>query len=106
MPTTAIPRIAKRTLEDLAVQNKKVLVRVDYNVPLDEQGRITDDTRVKETLPTIQYLLEKGAALILCAHLGRAIFLEIGPDLFQPWIMTAHMTGKDQADQGDRRQWQ
>src|SRR6186713_3131466 len=71
MPTTAIPRIAKRTLEDLAVQNKKVLVRVDYNVPLDEQGRITDDTRVKETLPTIQYLLEKGAALILCAHLGR-----------------------------------
>ncbi len=71
MATTTIPRISKRTLEDLTVQGKRVLVRVDYNVPLNEQGVITDDTRIKETLPTIHYLLEKGAALILCAHLGR-----------------------------------
>ena len=44
---------------------------MDYNVPLNEQGAITDDTRIRETLPTLNYLLERGAALILCAHLGR-----------------------------------
>jgi phosphoglycerate kinase len=71
MPTTAIPRIAKRTIEDLTVEGKKVLVRVDYNVPLNEQGAITDDTRIRETLSTLNYLLERGATLILCAHLGR-----------------------------------
>jgi len=71
MPTSAIPHIAKRTIEDLPVQGKKVLVRVDYNVPLNEQGAITDDTRIRETVPTLNYLLERGATLILCAHLGR-----------------------------------
>ncbi len=71
MPTTSNPRIAQRTLEELPVQGKRVLVRVDYNVPLNEQGAITDDTRIKETLPTLQFLLERGASLILCAHLGR-----------------------------------
>ncbi len=71
MPTASIPRISKRTIEDLPVQGKRVLLRVDYNVPLNEEGAITDDTRIKETLPTINYLLERGAALILCAHLGR-----------------------------------
>ncbi len=71
MATISIPRISKRTLEDLPVQGKKVLLRVDYNVPLNDQGTITDDTRIRETLPTLHYLLEKGASLILCAHLGR-----------------------------------
>src|SRR5690349_7752419 len=71
MPTISIPRISKRTIDDLPVQGKRVLLRVDYNVPLNEEGAITDDTRIKETLPTITYLLERGAALILCAHLGR-----------------------------------
>jgi 3-phosphoglycerate kinase len=71
MPTSSIPRIAKRTIEDLPVQGKKLLVRVDYNVPLNEQGMITDDTRIRETLPTINFLIERGASLILCAHLGR-----------------------------------
>src|SRR5258708_1993247 len=68
---TTVPRISKRTVEDLAVQGKRVLVRVDYNVPLNDQGAITDDTRIKETIPTLNYLLEKGASLVLCAHLGR-----------------------------------
>src|SRR4051812_13684594 len=71
MPTVSPPRISKRTLEALPVQGKRVLVRVDYNVPLNDQGAITDDTRIRETLPTLNYLLDKGAALILCAHLGR-----------------------------------
>src|SRR6266404_9469078 len=71
MPTISIPRISKRTIDDLPVQGKRVLLRVDYNVPLNEEGAITDDTRIKETLPTITYLLERGASLILCAHLGR-----------------------------------
>ncbi len=71
MPTISPPRISKRTLDVLPVQGKRILVRVDYNVPLDDQGAITDDTRIRETLPTLNYLLEKGAAIILCAHMGR-----------------------------------
>jgi phosphoglycerate kinase len=60
-----------RTLDDLEVAGKRVLVRVDYNVPLDERGQITDDTRIRATLPTIRTLLERGAAVLLMAHLGR-----------------------------------
>src|SRR5947208_16285696 len=71
MPTISIPRINKRTIEDLPVKGKRVLLRVDYNVPLNPEGAITDDTRIKETLPTLHYLLERGASVILCAHLGR-----------------------------------
>ena len=60
-----------RTLDDLDVAGKRVLVRVDFNVPLDGQGRITDDARIRAALPTLKELREKDARLLLAAHLGR-----------------------------------
>jgi phosphoglycerate kinase len=71
MTAASAPSISKRTVETLPVQGKRVLVRVDYNVPLNDEGAITDDTRIRETLPTLHHLLQKGAAIILCSHLGR-----------------------------------
>lgn len=61
----------KKNLRDLDVAGQKVLVRVDYNVPMDENGKITDDTRIRASLETVKYLLEHKAAVILMAHLGR-----------------------------------
>jgi phosphoglycerate kinase len=61
----------KKTIRDIDVAGKKVLVRADYNVPIDQDGTITGDNRIRATLPTLQYLLEKGAAIILMSHLGR-----------------------------------
>jgi phosphoglycerate kinase len=63
--------MAKKTIADVDVQGKTVLVRVDFNVPLDDQSNITDDRRVQMALPTIQSVLERGGKLILMSHLGR-----------------------------------
>lgn len=63
--------MAKKTVEDIQVNGKRVLVRCDFNVPLDQNLNITDDNRIVGAMPTINYLIEHGAKLILCSHLGR-----------------------------------
>ena len=63
---------SKKTVRDIDIQGKKVLLRCDFNVPLDKQtNEITDDARIKAALPTIEYLLENGASIVACSHLGR-----------------------------------
>ena len=61
----------KKTIKDIDLKGKKVFVRCDFNVPLDEQGNITDNRRIVGALPTIKYLLEQNCKIILCSHLGR-----------------------------------
>src|SRR5665647_1950478 len=63
--------VNKKTVRDIDFKGKRVFVRVDYNVPMDKAGNITDDTRIRATLPTLRYLLDQGASLVLAAHLGR-----------------------------------
>ena len=60
-----------RNIRDLDIKEKKVLIRVDFNVPLDEQGNITDDTRIRGVLPTINYCLDEHAKVIIISHMGR-----------------------------------
>src|SRR5471030_1880572 len=83
----------KKTIEDIDVNGKKVLVRCDFNVPLKD-GVITDENRLVGALPTIKYLVEKGAKVILCSHLGKAK----GPDhkltLAQVAVRLTELLGK------------
>ncbi len=63
--------MAKKTIADVNVQGKTVLIRVDFNVPLDDQGKITDDRRIQMALPTIKSVLQRGGKVVLMSHLGR-----------------------------------
>ena len=90
----------KKTVRDIDVQGKKVLLRCDFNVPQDKTtGVITDDKRIRAALPTIQYLLEKGAAVIACSHLGKP-----EPD-FDKWAKKQAEKGKDPASL-TREKWE
>ena len=66
-----MPKLSLSNLDKTNLEGKKVLVRVDFNVPLNEDGQITDDTRIRAAIPTIEYLINHSAKVILAAHFGR-----------------------------------
>lgn len=97
----------KKTVRDVDLKGKKVLVRVDFNVPMDENRAITDENRIIGALPTIRYLVEHGAKTILCSHLGRPkgevnpkyslapVARRLGELLGQPVKMAKDVVGPD-----------
>jgi len=63
--------LRKRSIQEIPLRGKRVFMRVDFNVPLDAQGRVTDNTRIRASVPTIRYAMDSGAKVILASHLGR-----------------------------------
>ena len=97
----------KRCIRDLVdLKGKRVLLRVDFNVPLDSVGRILDKTRIVAEIPTIKYLVDKGAKVIICTHLGRPNGFEISLSLWQiSLVLMKYFPGKVQFSEktiGDR----
>ncbi|MGD0884467.1 MAG: phosphoglycerate kinase [Thermodesulfovibrionales bacterium] len=70
-PLSSLDILTKLTIEDLSLKGKRVFIRADFNVPIDENLKITDDRRIRSTLPTINYAIDEGARVILASHLGR-----------------------------------
>ncbi len=87
--------MTKKTIQDVDVRDKKVLMRVDFNVPLDKQQRITDDSRIQMALPSIQSVLQRGGALILMSHLGRPKNKEPEFSLRPAAVRLAELLGQD-----------
>ena len=99
----------KKTVKDVDVKGKKVLLRCDFNVPMakDGSGVITDDKRIRAALPTIQYLLDQGAAVIACSHMGKPkgevkpelslkpVAVRLGELLGKEIVMAADVVGPD-----------
>ncbi len=99
--------MSKKTIKDIEITGKRVLMRVDFNVPLDEKKNITDDTRIKGAIPTIKYALDRNAKVILMSHLGRPkgapnpeyslkpVAADLGRKLGKNVIMTGDCIGPD-----------
>ena len=83
----------KKTVTDVDVRGKKVLLRCDFNVPQDKKtNEITDDKRIRAAMPTVQYLLDNGAAVIACSHLGKP------EPTYDKWVKKQTEKGKDPAE--------
>ncbi len=106
----------KKTIKDIELEGKKVLVRCDFNVPMDENQNITDNTRIVAAMPTIKYLMEKNCAIILCSHLGRPkgefkpefslapVAKELSKLLGTEVIMAKDVIGEDANEKAERLQ--